>query len=164
MSFVSTGGDAIIERMPRVWVDADACPRKVLAILNELREAIGFELFTVSSLNHRISSENHLMVDTECQSTDLALLNRVVSGDLVITQDWGLAAMIIGKKGRVISPKGFIFTEENIDFMLEERHIKAVLRRNGQRTKGPSARTKADDERFRDAMLRVWALAGVSDR
>lgn len=136
-------------------MDADACPRKVLMILNELRRDIGFELVTIATLNHQIYGDNHLTVDAASQATDLALLNRISPGDIVVTQDWGLAAMALGKKGRPISPKGFLYTDENIDFMLEERHLKAVLRRSGQRTKGIAARTKTDDNHFREIMLQL---------
>jgi uncharacterized protein YaiI (UPF0178 family) len=145
--------------MKKVWVDADACPRRVMAILKELQESIGFELMTVSSFNHHHLGVNHLVVGDEDQATDLAIINRVTPGNIVITQDWGLAAMVLGKRAEAISPTGYIFSERSMDFMLEERHLKASLRRSGNRTKGPAARTDEDDRRFRKAVCQV-----LSDR
>ena len=137
----------------KVWIDADACPRKAKEILNQLQATIGFELIIVSSFNHSQTGDNLIMVGNEAEATDLAIINRVSPGDLVITQDWGLAALVLSKQAKAVSPKGLIFTADNIDFMLDERSTKAKLRRQGKRTKGPAPRTAADDERFKTAVL-----------
>lgn len=139
----------------KVWVDADACPRNALHILQELQQAVGFQLITVASFNHFYQGNHHITVGDESQAADMAIINGISPGDLVVTQDWGLAAMVLGKKALAISPKGFQFLEKNIDFMLEERHLKAELRRSGCRSKGPAVRTAEDDMRFREAVLKV---------
>jgi len=69
-------------------------------------------------------------------------------GDVVITQDWGLAAMVLGKGAKCLSPAGWEFHSHKIEFLLEEREVKNKLRRGGGRTKGPKKRTINDDRRF----------------
>jgi len=81
------------------------------------------------------------------------VVNNTSRGDIVVTQDWGLAALVLGKGAFAISPSGRIFSEDNIDFLLEERSLKAKFRRAGGRTKGPSARTREDDRRFQESFL-----------
>ena len=68
--------------------------------------------------------------------------------DVVVTQDWGLAAMALGKNAKVLSTTGREFRPETIEFLLEEREMKAKLRRAGGRTKGPKKRTYEDDQVF----------------
>ena len=79
---------------------------------------------------------------------DIQIINLSAKGDIIITQDWGLAAMVLGKGAYALSPGGKVFRAETIDFLLEEREIKSKLRRSGGRTKGPDKRTAKDDQRF----------------
>jgi len=139
----------------KVWVDADACPRSVMHFLKTNRAELGYDLVTISTTNHLLDVENHITVDPGPQAVDLAIANRVQQGDIVVTQDWGLAAVVLGKKARAIAPSGLVYTTEKIPFMLEQRNLLARYRRGGGRTKGPAARTGADDERFRWAFLRL---------
>ena len=131
-----------------VLIDADACPRNVLQIVQRLQSKYEYGLVTVSSFNHVIGATNHITVGNESQAADIALINRVRSGDILVTQDYGLAAMALGKKAAAISPHGRIYSEETIDFLLEERNLKSRLRRGGVKTKGPTARSAEDDRRF----------------
>jgi len=71
--------------------------------------------------------------------------------DIVVTQDFGLAAMVLGKGARAVNQNWLVFTNENIDKLLMERHIGQKVRRSGGRTKGPAKRVKEDDERFETA-------------
>ena len=73
------------------------------------------------------------------------------ANDIVVTQDYGLAAMALGKGAKVINQNGFIFTSDNIDEMLLKRHLSKTVRRRGGKTKGPAKRTRADDSRFEAA-------------
>ncbi len=145
----------------KVLIDADACTRGVLAIIKRLQAVKGYQILTVSSFNHFHAEKNHLIVGDEDQAADIALLNKAEKGDIVVTQDWGVAAVACGKGVAVIDPKGRIFNAENIDFLLEERHIKAEYRRRGGRTRGPKARTKEDDQRFLRAFERLLQKMGV---
>lgn len=136
----------------QVLVDADACPRSVLAILHRLQPEYGFRLITVASFHHELAGPDHVVVGDGPDEADLALVNRIHWGDIVVTQDWGLAALALARGAQALSPTGFIFKAGNIDFLLEERHTKAKVRRQVGRTKGPAARSAADDERFRTAV------------
>lgn len=91
----------------------------------------------------------------ESQATDIAVANLTQLGDIVITQDWGLAALILGKKARAISPRGRIYLVEQIDLLLEERNLLAKYRKTGGRTKGPSKHTKDDDRIFEENLLKI---------
>lgn len=137
----------------KIIVDADACPKNALHICSRLAAAYRITLQTVASFNHDINSEHHTVVGNAAQETDLAVTNMTARGDIVVTQDTGLAAMVLGKGAAAISPGGKIFHKETIVFLLEEREGKARLRRGGGRTKGPRKRTPEDDVRF-EANLR----------
>ncbi|NLJ73396.1 MAG: DUF188 domain-containing protein [Firmicutes bacterium] len=139
--------------MFRVVVDADACPRACLSILRKHKAHWGYELLTVSSVDHNVDSSNHITVGKGQDAADLAVINNTQKGDIVVTQDWGLAALALGKGAYAISPWGRVYSDQNIDFLLEERSIKARFRRSGGRTKGPSARSDQDDRRFEDNLL-----------
>jgi hypothetical protein len=82
----------------------------------------------------------------------MGLLSR---DDVVVTQDFGLAAMVLGKGARVINQNGMEYTNDNIDRLLMERHIGAKVRKSGGRTKGPAKRTKEDNERFEIAFTMI---------
>lgn len=139
----------------KVIVDADACPKNVLTIAKKVCQELQLELWTVASFNHHIDSPHHIVVGNSSQEADLQVMNQTRRGDIVITQDWGLAAMILSKGAGAISPVGRIYREETIDFMLEEREIKAKHRRSGGRTKGPQKRTAEDDRRFEEQFKRL---------
>ena len=76
--------------------------------------------------------------------------------DIVVTQDYGLAAMALGKGARIVNQNGLIYTNDNIDKLLMERHIGAKVRRSGGRTKGPAKRTKEDNERFEATFMMLF--------
>ena len=83
---------------------------------------------------------------------DFALVNRASAGDIVITQDYGLASMCLGKAARVLHQDGWEYTEYNIIGLMEQRHAARKFRASGGRTKGPAKRTNAQDEAFRKAL------------
>jgi uncharacterized protein YaiI (UPF0178 family) len=139
----------------RILVDADACPRSVLQTCLSVGQKFGIPVWTVASFNHNITSDHHVVVGNDAQEADIKLINLTRAGDVVVTQDWGLAAMALGKGARCLSPVGREYRPERIEFLLEEREIKAKSRRSGGRTKGPKKRTRADDERFEACLLRI---------
>lgn len=139
----------------KIIVDADACPASVLSICRKAATDSGVQLWTIASFKHNIESEKHIVVGDAPQETDIAVANAAGPGDIVVTQDWGLAAMVIGKGAAALSPNGHIYRAESIPFLLEERNLKARLRRGGTRTKGPAKRAPADDERFAAALYRL---------
>ena len=139
----------------KILVDADACPRPVLEICMRLGERHNIPVWTVASFNHRIESDHHIVVGSDPQEADIKIMNLTETGDVVITGDWGLAAMVLGKGATCLSPTGKEFHQEKMEFLLEEREAKAKLRRGGGRTKGPKKRTSEDDERFASCLEKI---------
>ncbi|MZP30699.1 DUF188 domain-containing protein [Heliobacterium undosum] len=136
----------------KLLIDADACPREVLRISLELGRRYQVPVWTVASFNHVIESDHHVVVGGSSQETDIKVMNLSESGDVAVTQDFGLAAMLIGKGVRCLGPSGRVYAPERIDLLLEERELKARFRRGGGRTKGPKRRTAEEDRRFADSL------------
>lgn len=139
----------------KLVIDADACPKSVLQTCLHLCHTYGVPVWTVASFNHRIVSDHHIVVGNEPQAADLKIVNILERDDVCVTQDWGLAAVALGKHADVLHPDGWQFRPETIDFKLEERHAKAKFRRSGGRTKGPKKRGGKDDRRFAERLENV---------
>jgi len=139
----------------KLIIDADAAPKKVMEICRRAAADFSVPLVTVASFNHKIESEHHITVGNAPQEADLRIINLADKGDIVVTQDVGLAAILLGKGAAVISPAGRIYKQESIEFLLEERELKARYRRSGGRTKGPRKRTSADDANFKKNLYRL---------
>jgi uncharacterized protein YaiI (UPF0178 family) len=139
----------------KIIVDADACPQSVFRICTEVGHQYGIEVWAVASFNHSIDSDHHVVVGNDSQEADIKIINLTEEEDIVITQDWGLAAVVLGKRARCLSPTGREFHSDKIEFLLEEREIKSKLRRGGERTKGPKKRTFEDDRRFGAHLERI---------
>ena len=132
----------------KILVDADACPKTVLHICKKIGRKYGIPVWSVASFHHTIESNHHVVVGNASQEADLKIFNMTEDGDVVITQDWGLAAMVLGKRARCLSPSGWEFPSDKIEFLLEEREVKNKIRRSGGSTKGPKKRKTEDDRRF----------------
>jgi uncharacterized protein YaiI (UPF0178 family) len=139
----------------KILVDADACPRSVLKICTGLGQKYGIPVWTVASFNHDIESDHPVVVGDDSQEADLKIMNLAEPRDVVVTGDWGLASMVLGKGAKCLSPTGREFRPERMEFLLEEREIKAKLRRDGGRTKGPRKRTPEDDRRFEFCLEKI---------
>lgn len=139
----------------KLIIDADAVPKNVLNICRRAAAEFSIELVTVASFNHRIESDGHVVVGNASQETDIKLINLTERGDIVVTQDWGLAALALGKGAIPLSPLGRVFKDENIDFLLECREMKAKFRRGGGRTRGPQKRTTEDDDNFEKSLYQL---------
>jgi hypothetical protein len=139
----------------KILVDADACPRSVLQICIRLEGEYHVPVWTVASFNHDIESDQHIVVGDGLQETDMKIMNLTEAGDVVVTGDWGLAAMVLGKGAKCLSPMGSEFRPEQMGFLLEEREVKAKIRRGGGRTKGPKKRTLEDDRRFESCLEKI---------
>ena len=138
----------------KILIDADACPKTALQICMELGRQYVVPVWTVASFAHNIVSDNHVTVGGDSQEADIKLINLTEAGDIIVTQDWGLASMVLGKKAACISPVGKEYRADTIEFLMEERELKAKFRRGGGRTKGPSKRLRQDDERFKAELER----------
>lgn len=134
--------------MPQILVDADGCPVVDETIV--LAKRYGLEVTLITDTAHVMNREGATTITVEkgSDSADFRLVNLVSKGDIVITQDYGLAAMVLSKGGHILNQNGSRYTNENIDGLLMSRHIGKKIRRAGGRTKGPSKRTKEQDERF----------------
>ncbi len=142
----------------KIIVDADACPKNALQICTRLGKKHSVPVWTVASFNHNIVSDHHVIVDSDSQAADIKVINLTEAGDIVITQDWGLASMVLGRAAYCLSPVGREYRADNIEFLMEEREIKAKLRRSGARTKGPSKRTTKDDQYFEAGLKKLLDL------
>ena len=137
----------------QILVDADACPVKQIIV--RLAKQRGIPVTMLIDTAHELDDgySTIITVDKQADSVDFALMDLLTRDDIVVTQDFGLAAMALGKGARVVNQNGLVFTNDNIDKLLLERHIGQKIRRGGGRTKGPSKRTKEDDERFEAALV-----------
>ena len=135
----------------KILVDADACPVKkiIVRVASERNIPVTMVIDTSHELNDGYSTV--ITVDKGPDSVDFKLIGMLAPGDIVVTQDYGLAAMALAKGAKAINQDGFVYTNENIDQMLTVRHVNAQIRRAGGRTKGPSKRTKVADENFEQA-------------
>jgi len=142
----------------KILIDADACPRAVLQLCCKWGKHKGIPVWTVASFNHNIDSDHHVVVGNASQEADIKLMNLSEAGDIVVTQDWGLAAMLLGRGARCISPNGREYDNQTMDFLLEEREVKARVRRSGGHTKGPRKRSPGDDQHFERTLLRMLEI------
>lgn len=139
----------------KVLVDADACPVTDIAVsLCRQYSTPCFLLCDTAHEFHRDGAQT-LIFDKGADSVDFALVNRVESGDIVVTQDYGLASMCLAKGARVLHQDGWCYTADNIDALLFSRHESGKYRRAGGRTKGPKKREKAQDDAFRNALQQM---------
>ena len=126
-----------------VLIDADACPVVDIAIRFCREYHIPCTLLCdTAHVMHRDGAET-LVFDKGADSVDFALVNRVTPGDIVITQDYGLASMCLSRQARVLHQDGWEYTEYNIQALLFQRHESRKFRASGGRTKGPAKRTDA---------------------
>ena len=132
----------------QILVDADACPVKEIIVRMAKQRKIPVIMLIDTSHEINDGYSRVITVDKETDSVDFALIGLLATGDVVVTQDYGLAAMALGKGAKVINQNGMIYTNDNIDRLLMERHVSGKIRRGGGKTKGPAKRTKADNERF----------------
>jgi len=139
----------------RIIVDADACPGRT--IIENLGKKHNLDVIMYCDLNHVLNSDYSVIkyVDSGFQSVDMAVANEAKIKDIVVTQDFGVAAMVLGKKAYAISPKGYIYDDENIDRLLFERHMSQKVRRSGGKTAHPKKRSREDDERLQKNLLKL---------
>lgn len=112
----------------------------------------------VASYDHYLEPEDGvqvIQVDRSDQSVDLYISNHVSKGDIVVTQDFGLATVVLAKGAIALSPRGQQYDDDNIDFLMERRHVLAKRRRSGGRTKGPKAMTSEDRVCFQQKLTKV---------
>ena len=141
----------------KILVDADACP--VVRIVEQTAERYKIPVVLLCDTNHVLQSSYSeiKVIGAGADAVDFALVNQCGKGDIVVTQDYGVAAMILGKGAHGIHQSGKWYTNENIDQMLMERHLakKARMGKGKHHLKGPGKRTVEDDERFQESFSKL---------
>ena len=137
----------------KIIVDGDACP--VISIIKNIAKEYGLELIIYCDIHHFIIVDygEVKVVDSGFQSVDMKVANECREGDIVVSQDYGVAAICLGKKASVINPKGYIYTDDNIGAMLEQRHLSQKIRRSGGKTPNAKKRSVEDDRRLQKNLL-----------
>ena len=134
----------------QIFVDADACP--VVRIVEEIAEKYHIRTTLLRDTNHVLNSDYSevIVVGAGADAVDYKLISLCHKGDIVVSQDYGVAAMALGKGAYAIHQSGKWYTDANIDQMLMERHLNKKARRSSGKNhmKGPRKRTEEDDIRF----------------
>lgn len=143
----------------KIIIDADGCP--VVDITIKVAKALKLEVIIICDTSHNFNKENieTIVVSKGFDSADFAIVNKVEKGDVVVTQDYGLAAMILAKSAYAINQNGMVYNNENIDQLLFTRHISKKVRDAGGRTKGPKKRQKEDNIRFEESLVSLCKSA-----
>lgn len=141
----------------KIFVDADACP--VINIIEKVAEEYGIEVTLFCDTNHILHSEYSKIkvIGAGTDAVDFALVNSCQKGDVVITQDYGVAVMTLGRGAYAIHQSGKWYTDENIDGLLMQRHLVKKVRRTSSKhhLKGQRKRNKEDDIIFEKSFLQL---------
>ena len=145
----------------KIFVDADACP--VIDIVEDIATKYNIPVTLLCDTNHVLTSDYSevVVVGAGADAVDYKLISICHRGDIVVTQDYGVAAMALGKGAFAIHQSGKWYTNENIDQMLMERHLNKPARRASSRNhiKGPRKRTEEDDQRFAESFEKLLRKA-----
>jgi len=136
----------------KILIDADGCP--VVDITVKLGQKYNIETIIMCDTSHIINKVGveTIVLSKGIDSVDFALVNKVSKGDIIVTQDYGLAAMALSKGGHPINQNGMIYSNENIDQLLFKRHLSKKIRNSGHKIKGPKKRSKEDDIKFKNSL------------
>lgn len=142
-------------RLIKVLIDADGCP--VVDITVSLCQQYALPCRILCDTAHEIQKPGAqtMVYDKGSDSVDYALVNQVSFGDIVITQDYGLASMCLARGARVLHQDGWQYTMDNIDALLLVRHDARKYRASGGRVKGPKKRTSQQNNTFASALNRL---------
>lgn len=145
----------------KIFVDADACP--VVDIVEDIATKYNIPVTLLCDTNHVLTSDYSevIVVGAGADAVDYKLISICHRGDIVVTQDYGVAAMALGKGAYAIHQSGKWYTDENIDQMLMERHLNKKARRASSRNhiKGQRKRTEEDDQRFAESFEKLLRKA-----
>lgn len=145
----------------RIVIDADGCP--VVRIAAAAAAQLKSKCLIVCDSAHyfNINTAETVVVQQGADAADFYIVNNIKQGDIVVTQDYGLAAMCLAKNASVINQDGRIYSDGNISGLLESRAIGSKIRRAGGRTKGPPKRTAKQNEQFEKTLRRLIQNAEV---
>ena len=149
----------------KILVDADACP--VVRIVEQVAKQYHIEVILLCDTNHILMSDYSKVkvIGAGADAVDFALINLCRRSDIVVTQDYGVAALALGKGAHAIHQNGGHYTQDNIDQMLMERHLarKARMGKGKHHLKGPKKRTKEEDEAFETAFQKLLMRIGAEN-
>ena len=149
----------------QIYVDADACP--VVSIVEEVAEKYRINVTLLCDTNHILTSDYSevIVVGAGADAVDYKLISICHKGDIIVSQDYGVAAMALGKGAYAIHQSGKWYTNENIDQMLMERHLNKKARRGSHKNhlKGPRKRMKEDDKRFAQSFEKLVLVARTQE-
>lgn len=139
----------------RILIDADGCP--VVDLTVRLAKKYGAECVILCDTSHEFNRDGvqTVVVEKGADSVDFKIVNLVCEGDIVITQDYGLAAMCLARKAIPVSQNGMVYNDKNIDRLLFTRYVSKKIRNSGGRIKGPSKRTPEQDKAFETALVKL---------
>ena len=145
----------------QIFIDADACP--VVGIVEEIAEKYSIPATLLCDTNHVLYYDYSevIVVGAGADAVDYKLISICHRGDIVVSQDYGVAAMALGKGAYAIHQSGKWYTDENIDRMLMERHLNKKARRGSSKNhiKKQKKRTSEDDERFAQSFEKLVLMA-----
>lgn len=141
----------------RILIDADGCPVVNLALAAGQRRGVPVLLFCDTAHVFAREDAETITVSKGADSVDFALVARLQPGDIVVTQDYGLAAMCLAKGGRPVSQDGLLFTPDNMDALLQSRYETKRILAAGGRVKGPKKRRPELDDAFVQALEQLLA-------
>ena len=136
----------------RLLIDADGCPVVRIAVDCANRHNVPVTLVCDSAHLFNLPGVDVITVTKGADSADFRLVNLLHPGDVVVTQDYGLAAMCLARRAVPMNQNGLIYTDANIDSLLLARHTSRKLRSAGVRMKGPAKRTSEQDRAFLAAL------------
>ena len=139
----------------KVLIDADGCPVVDIAIRLCRQHGVSCVLLCDTAHEFYRDGAQTLVFDKGADSVDFAIVGRVCPGDIVITQDYGLASMCLAKGARVVHQDGWEYTEDNIGALLFQRHESRKYRASGGRMKGQKKRSQAQNDRFETALEKL---------
>ena len=139
----------------RLVIDGDGSPVKNEVI--ELGAKYSVPVLIVTSIDHYTTSDyssdvTFIYVDKGADGADFRIVKEIKKNDIIITQDYGLASLLLPKKVRIFHHNGKEYLIETIDELLTKRYLGAKMRKAGKRTKGPKAFTKVDREKFKSIL------------
>lgn len=141
----------------QIFVDADACP--VVKVIEAIAKKYQIPVTLLCDINHDLYSDYSkvIMVGAGTDAVDYKLISLCHSGDIVVSQDYGVAAMALGKGAYAIHQSGKWYTNTNIDQMLMERYLNKNSRKKSLKNhvKRPKKRTDADDEKFAESFEKM---------
>ena len=145
----------------QIFVDADACP--VVNIVEKIAKQHNISVTLLCDTNHDITSDYSevIVVGAGADAVDFMLINLCHRGDIVVSQDYGVATMALAKGAYAIHQSGKWYTNDIIDQMLLERHLskKAMRFSHKKHIKGPKKRTNEDDRRFEESFEKMILMA-----